>query len=123
MVIKNRNHVGKVRDHHYGPSTLAFHRDECLFFKKQYEFECPENRTAGIFLRVLHGFHIEPQDVTVSEKNLDYSLIIFWADRKTRLRIEYVLREFLGLKPIYLMEVDWTESSLDLTCNDGYVIF
>ena len=92
-------------------------------FPSKYEFECPDNKTAGIFLRVLHGFHIEPEDVTTSEKNLDYSLVIFRSDYKTRLEVEYVLREFLKLKPIYLLNVDWNESSLELTCNDGYVIF
>ena len=118
MVIKNNNHVPK---RHPGPSQLC--KDGITLWKNKYEFECPETKTAGIFLRVLHGFDLEPEDVTISEKNLDYSLIIFRADRKTRLNIEYTLREFLGLKPAYLLGVDWSESSLEITCNDGYVIF
>lgn len=112
MVIKNRNYVG-IREKP---------RPKPIFTNK-YEFECPESKTAGIFLRVLHGFDIEPEDVTMSEKNLDYSLVIFRTDRKTRLNVEYTLREFLKLKPLYLRDVDWSESSLELTCNDGYVIF
>ena len=105
MVIKNHNFV---------KSSLLNHK---------YEFECTESKYADIFLRTLNGFQLSPEDIYIAKKDIDYSQISFRCPRKTRLQIEYTFREALNLPALYLMDVDWHESSLELTCDDGYVIF
>lgn len=112
---RGRSRIRKAREQY----ILA----EYFNVNRKYEFETADGRTADIFLQILQGFHMTPEDMYISEKNIDYSQINFRTTRKKRLQIEYTLREFLKLPPVYLMEVDHTESSLEITCNDGYCIF
>lgn len=89
----------------------------------KWEFESNECGQADALLRVLDGFGLIPEDIYIMEKGIDFSMIEFRCDRKTLLRIHYTLREMLNLPKRYLMEGDWTESMLEQTCNEGYIIW
>lgn len=91
--------------------------------KQKYEFETNDPRLADIFLSILPIFNVDLEDIYIASKSLDYSQIKFRVNRDDRLKLEYYFRRLVNLWPLYLMDVDHHESSLELTCEDGYVIY
>lgn len=90
---------------------------------KKYYFETGDPVLADAFLNLLPVFDITTEDIYISSKYWDYSEIEFRTTRDVRLRLEYTFRRSVHLYPKYLMDVDYRESSLELTCEDKYVIY
>lgn len=89
---------------------------------KKYEFECCDSYTADKFLKVLNMFHANISDIYIAYKDIDFSQIQFRCNRDTRLQMEYVFRRMAGMESLYLMDVEYRESSAELTGENGYVI-
>ena len=90
---------------------------------KNYEFECCDNYMADKFLKVLNMFHTNISDTYIAYRNIDFSQIQFRCNRDTRLRIEYVFRKMCHMSRAYLMDLEHEISSVELTGDNGYVIF
>ena len=90
--------------------------------RNHYEFEASDRYMAEKFLNVLESFNLHYEDLYISKMDLDFCQISFRTTRNKRIQIEYVFRRLVGLYPMYLMDIDRIESSIELTGDDGYVI-
>ena len=90
---------------------------------KKYEFETNDPILADKFLKVLDICRFNYEDLYIAKKDIDFSQIIFRASREKRLQMEYIFRKMAGIRSIYLMDIDRTLSSIEVTGDDGYVIF
>lgn len=89
---------------------------------KKYEFECCDSYMADKFLKVLNVFNTNISDIYIAYKDMDFSQIQFRCNRDTRIQMEYMFRRMANMNSLYLMDVEYRESSAELTGENGYVI-
>lgn len=89
---------------------------------KTYEFETTNRLYFWKFQETLELFGITTFNSYLGS-TYDYHDIKFCCEPKTRLRIEYIFRRSIGLKKLYLLDLDCYQNRDERYREENYAIF
>ncbi len=89
---------------------------------KTYDFETTNRLYYYKFRELLEKFEILPTDCYLGS-TYDYHSIRFCCEPNLRLRIEYIFRRSIGLKKLYLLDLDCYQNRAKRYKEENYAIF
>ena len=93
------------------------------YASKTYEFETTDILMYHRFIQILKMLDIGTLDVYEGSIFYDFHNIRFYCDKDKRLRAEYVFRRLMGLKMLYLLDLDTYQNRAERYREECYAIY